>query len=151
MEAENHMTPILYHDDEHGIEIEAKGRRELEAIVSEFGHPGEAPLRMLNPLVDIPNTTDVLGVLRGNVELSVTHKPLGRCIMADLQRLADFRLAFICLNEVEGDFLAEVAQAMPNDGQAHPEIVGPMLQAFRSQVNQKLQERIQQPRDLDAE
>jgi hypothetical protein len=165
-------TPIaiLYHDDDYGMVQEAKAREQLENFGSEMPVPtleqGFSSIT-LPSVVDVPSTTDVLGVLLGDVEFRVDYKPATRCSLEDVGQIADFFMALQCLTEIESEFINEVHHLMPavapvvnmlvpEDGGPtlvawgsllDPEVGIPMMREFRSRVSQELKERIQQKRE----
>jgi hypothetical protein len=133
---------IRYIDDPSEGELESQRRGQLQATRFDWMTPGveEGP---------VPSTADVLGVLRGDVELSVTYKPRNQLTLLDRQQLGDFLVAGSCLHALEADFILEVfpetpVGTTPFASRLNPEITAPMLQALRSRVDQELQERIQQ-------
>jgi hypothetical protein len=86
---------IFYHEptDVQGCILEARRRREIEAIQDEMdlervlttgrGFAAES-------IMPIPNTSDVLGVLKGEVNLARNYKKLGTCSQAEAERIQEF-------------------------------------------------------------
>ena len=89
------LEVTFYHEpnDPEGCALELARRRDIEALQDDTDlerlimDRGAAAKKAIVP---IPNTTDVLGVLKGEVDLTPSYKRLGECGIAEAQMVKDF-------------------------------------------------------------
>jgi hypothetical protein len=89
------LHAIFYHkpNDPQGCALELSRRLDIEALQDDTDverlimDKGAAAVETLIP---IPNTTDVLGVLKGEVDLNPSYKRLGECGIEEAQMVKDF-------------------------------------------------------------
>jgi hypothetical protein len=94
-DGEDHTVAIFFHDpsDDAGVQLEAKLRRQIQDyldevdVISLLREQGEAALALVIP---VPNTTDVVGLLKGEVEFNPRFKHLGDFVSEDLHDTVTF-------------------------------------------------------------
>jgi hypothetical protein len=111
---------LLYFDDPHGAHLENQRRNQLEHISSDL-YAAMPPVNAawdaatLESVIDIPSSDDVLGFLRGEVDIEVTPKKVGDCTAAEFRQIGEFMRAVICLQEVEHALFTQIADALPEN------------------------------------
>jgi hypothetical protein len=105
-DGEGEPEGIFYHstDDPEGCILEAKRRREIQAYIedSDLGKLSQDRGSAVNDcIIPVPNTVDVLGVLKGEVEFAPTLKRLGDFTDEDHRRSFTFFADWITIVESE--------------------------------------------------
>ena len=109
---DNLANQYFYHNDAQGGAEEIRLRREIEALLDEMDI---SDLRLTDPalldrVVPVPNTTNILGLLNGDVELEVIYKKFGDLQLSEFSMLIDFRKQYISAREGELGMLHRAAR-----------------------------------------
>jgi hypothetical protein len=108
-DGEEEPIALFYHsaDDPEGCDLEAKRRREILAYLEEASlfdmvkdsHEGGPSLKEC--VWPLTNTTDVLGILKGEVEFAPTYQPLLGTTKEELQPHGEFLENWLALEKEE--------------------------------------------------
>jgi hypothetical protein len=109
------VDAVFYHDEGNlaGCNLELERRRDIEALIDGADllritmEAREGKLTDGEPVIPIPNTNDLVGVLRGEVDLDPDYKRLHQCKREDLAVIIDFKNSYIALLDQEQNRLRE--------------------------------------------
>jgi hypothetical protein len=67
----------------------------------------------IDAIIPVPNTTDALGVLKGEVDLTPSYKRLGECGEPELQMVRDFLANYAGILSWEAEAVRKHVEGLP--------------------------------------